>query len=98
MKPGPAISTRDDEFAGRQRGDDRLREVARLALRRLGELQRHVGREVAVGRVARALDHDAGGRPCRTQFFRQGAQSVLHELFYQVFQGVAVSERRLPRV
>ena len=86
------------EFAGRQRRDDRLRQVARLAFRRLGELQRDVGREVAVGRVARALDDDASGRPCRTQFFRQGAQSVLHELFYQVFQGVAVNERRLPRV
>jgi len=29
---------------------------------------------------------------------RLGAQSVLHELFYQVFQGVAVNERRLSRV
>ena len=62
MNPGPAISTLRDDVARGQGGDDRLRELARLALRGLRKLQRRVGREIAVRGIARALDHRRSGR------------------------------------
>jgi hypothetical protein len=86
------------EFAVRQRRDDCLREVARLALRRLGELQRDVLGKVAMGRIARAFDRDGGGRVARTQFFGQGADGVPQQFFDQVFQGFAFRARRQPEV
>ena len=56
-----------------------------------------VGASSGIGE-ALALDDDARRGLGRAQFFRQGAQRVPHERFDQVFQGVAVNERRLPRV
>jgi arginyl-tRNA synthetase len=44
----------------RQRRDQRLRELARIAPRRLGELHRRVRRIVAVARLLRALERDGG--------------------------------------
>src|SRR5262249_31378197 len=47
------------QIVGRKRVGDCLRELARLLARVLGEHHRGVGRHVAVGRIARRLDHDA---------------------------------------
>lgn len=60
MKPGPAIYL-GHVAAGRQRVDQRLRQRARVGFRRLRQQHRGVGREVAVGAILRALDHEIGG-------------------------------------
>src|SRR5690606_40254166 len=49
---------RGDRVAGRQRLDQRLRQGARVRLRRLGQQHRDVAGEVAVAAVLRALDHE----------------------------------------
>ena len=63
----------------RQRIDDRLRELARIAARGLGQLQRDVGREVAVRGVARALDVDRRTDVGRQDIGRQRRERSLHE-------------------
>ena len=83
-----------DEVALRQRIHDRLCDFPWLALRRLCDLHRRVRGEVAVGRVARAFD----GRRCRGRFGGpqlggKCGEGVPHQVFYQVFQGVAVRRR-----
>jgi len=47
-----------DRLVGRQRLDQGEREPARILARRLREPHRQIAREVAEGRVARALDLD----------------------------------------
>ena len=42
MNPAPAISTRATHGEGLERGDQRRRQLARIALERLGQLQRDV--------------------------------------------------------
>ena len=50
-----------DQRALRQRGHQRLRQLARVLARRLGDAHGDVALEVAVLRVARAFDHHLGG-------------------------------------
>jgi hypothetical protein len=49
------------QFTLRQRGHQRLRQVARILARRFGDAHGDVALEVAVLRIARALDHHLGG-------------------------------------
>jgi hypothetical protein len=49
-----------DEIVGAQFFRDPVRKIARLGLGVLGQHHRGVGRHVAVGCIARRLDHDAG--------------------------------------
>ena len=49
------------QLVGRQRGDDGLRQLARIAARRLGQPHGDVAGEVAVLRIAGALHRDLGG-------------------------------------
>ncbi len=60
MNPGPAMSVFAISGALPERGHDRLRRVARLHAHALGELQRHVGGEIAVVRVLGAVEVDRG--------------------------------------
>ena len=60
MKPAPATSALETSALLRQRGDDRLRQFARVLARRLGDAHGDVALEVAVLRVARAFDHHLG--------------------------------------
>ena len=71
------------DFGCRQRGHERLRELARILFLRLRELQRDVGREVAVLRLLRPIELDIGGgarsgataaTPCAQQLLQLGAQ------------------------
>ena len=50
-----------DEIALGKRGDDRLRQFARILAGGLGQPHRNVAGEVAVLFIARALDHDLRG-------------------------------------
>ena len=50
-----------DQRIRRQRGHQRLRQLARILARRLGDAHGDVALEVAVLRIARALDHHLGG-------------------------------------
>jgi hypothetical protein len=75
-----------DQLARRQRVEDRLRELPRVAARRLGELQRDVGGEIAVRGVAGALDVDDGSDDVGGQDVGgQGGERGLDELFDAVF-------------
>ena len=58
MNPAPAISIFSTRSDLRQRGDQRLRELARISLQRLRVLQRDVRREVAVLRLLRTIELD----------------------------------------
>ena len=71
-----------DQLARRQRVEDRLRQLPRVAARRLRQLQRNVRGEVAVRGVARALDVDDGADDVGGQDVgRQGGERGLDELF-----------------
>jgi hypothetical protein len=63
MKPGTGDLDLRDEIGRGQRGDERLRDVARLALQRLRMLERDVGREVAVLGLLRPVELDRGAAP-----------------------------------
>ena len=86
MKPAPAISVLCDQVRRRQRGDQRLRELARIALQRLRELQRDVRRDSrraaacfgrsSVDRRAGALGRD-GGEACGEPAFELARRSVM---------------------
>ena len=84
---GPGDLDLCDQFAGRQRIDHRLRQLARILARGLRELQRDVGREVAVRRIARTFDFDDGQRNIGRQHLRrQRCQRGLQQLFDLDFQ------------
>ena len=86
MKPGPAISARSISSLGRQRVEDRLRQLPRVAARRFRQLQRDVRGEIAVRGVARALDVDDGADDVGGQDVgRQGGERGLDELFDPIF-------------
>ena len=61
-------------IAGRKRRNDVLRELARLALQRLSELQGDVGGEVAVLGLARALDEEGRVGMLRRNLAERGTQ------------------------
>ncbi len=80
-----------DELTRRQRVHDRLGDVARLALRNPGKLHCRIGGEIAVGRVAGAFDRRYESGCFRAgEFIWQRRKRIAHQVFYQVFQGVAV--------
>ena len=60
MNPAPASSALATSSLFGSACDDRLRELARILARSLGEPHRDVAREVAVFLVARAFDDDLG--------------------------------------
>ena len=60
MKPAPAISALVIRLFAGQGRDDGLRQFARVLARGLGEAHGDVAGEVAVLRIARALDHHLG--------------------------------------
>ena len=60
MKPGPATSTLSISGSARSFSAIGVGELARLLAGILGEHHGGVGRHVAMRRVARRLDHDAG--------------------------------------
>ena len=81
-----------DQLAGRQRVEDRLRQLPRVAARRFCQLQRNVGREIAVRGVARALDVDDGSDDVGGQDVgRQGGERGLDELFDPIFHDASLS-------
>ena len=45
---------------GQEQVSERLRAVTRIFLQRLGDLHSHVAGDVAMGRIARALEHHVG--------------------------------------
>jgi hypothetical protein len=65
-----------DQLRGRQLGQQQAGELARVALERLGELQREVGGEVAVARLLRALQQDGGGGQIRRDALQRGLEQV----------------------
>jgi len=65
-----------DQLRGRQLGEQQAGELARVALERLGELQREVGGEVAVARLLRALQQDGGGGEIRRDALQRGLEQV----------------------
>ena len=82
MKPGPAMSARAISSLRGERRDDRLGDLARLAAHALGELQRHVGGEVAVVAVLRAIELDrdvagASGKAVRDRLLRRGRRGAI---------------------
>jgi len=81
-------------------GHDLLRELAGFALRGLRELHCDVAGEIAVRRVARAFDGaDTSHYVNWAQIVRKRGQGVPHQVFDQVFQGVAAWKvRRDPSV
>jgi hypothetical protein len=90
---GPRNFDSFDAVAGGQHFEYGPGEFARILLRGAGELHRRVARKVAVAGVPGALDMDGQVvRRSGAQIFRQGRNSVLHQFFYQVFQGVAVTK------
>ena len=58
MKPGPATSTAAIRSSARSLAAICFGEIARLCLGLLGQHHRGVGRHVAMGGIARRLDHD----------------------------------------
>ena len=87
-----------DDLVRRQRGDDLLRELARVRARGLRGLHRDVRREVAVRDVAGALDAGRGRRRVAESARRQRRERVCHELFDQVFQArKSISQFRVDR-
>ena len=65
----------------RQRRDDRLGELARVAARRFCQPQRNIGREIAMLRIARALDDDRGAlRLARKRGIAHAGQSAEQKL------------------
>ena len=60
MKPGPATSTDATSSSARSFSAILSARSRGLCLGLLGEHHRGVGRHVAMGRIARRLDHDAG--------------------------------------
>jgi hypothetical protein len=78
----------------RQRGDDGLGKLTRVAACGLGQAHGHVRGEVAVLRIARALDGDSGrvGRFCdeRADELLQGGDEKLFQLR---FQGLTACDR-----
>ena len=81
-----------DQLARRQRVEDRLRQLPRIAARRLRQLQRNVRREIAVRGIARALDVDDGADDVGGQDVgRQSGERGLDELFDPIFHEKQVS-------
>ena len=72
MNPAPAISILSTRSDCRQRGDERLRELARIRLQRLRVLQCDVRCEVAVLRLLRTVELDIGG----WRFRRNGGHAI----------------------
>src|SRR4030095_8563440 len=71
-----------DQLARRQRAENRLRQLPRITARRFCQLQRNVGREIAVRGVAGALDVDDGANDVGGQNVgRQGGEGGLDQLF-----------------
>ena len=68
-----------DQRVRRQRGDQRLRQLARILARRLGDAHRDVALEVAVLRIARALDHHLRGISRLGQNQREQVIAAPHE-------------------
>jgi hypothetical protein len=60
-EPGAGDFGTGDQRIGGQRGHQRLRQIARVLARRLGDAHGDVALEVAVLRVACAFDHHLGG-------------------------------------
>jgi len=77
-----------DEVVRGDRGDDRLRELARIGARGLGEAHRDAGREVAVRDVAAALDRGIGRRRGAERAGWQSRERVQYELFDAIFQAL----------
>ena len=88
MKPGPAISTLAIASLRRQRGDDRLGDIARLLRGGLGQQERNVRREIAVFAALGALDDERrriDGRQ-RAGGLQRG-QSLEDRIAEQLFHG-----------
>ena len=83
---GPGDLRPLDQLARRQRVENRLRQLPRVASRRFCQLQRNVRGEIAVRGVARALDVDDGADDVGGQDVgRQGSERGLDELFDPIF-------------
>src|SRR5690348_18395875 len=81
-----------DQLAVRQRVEDGLRQLPRIAARWLGELQRDVRSEIAVRGVARTLDIDDGAHDVSGQDVGgQSGERGLDELFDLVFHAASLS-------
>ena len=61
MKPAPATSALSDQRIRRQRRNQRLRQLAWILACRFREAHGDIALEVAVLRIARALDHHQSG-------------------------------------
>src|SRR6185295_14870660 len=86
------------ERTRRQRRDDGLSKLPRIATRRLSEAHRHVRGEVAVLGVARVLDaHGIGGGSFRQKRSDELLQSAEDQLFNLLLQRVATVETREAR-
>ena len=77
-----------DQLARRQRVENRLRQLARIAARRFCQLQRNVRREIAVRGILGPIDvddraHDIGGQ----NVGGQGGEGGLDQLFDTKFHG-----------
>lgn len=70
-----------DQRGRRQLGQQQAGELARVALERLGQLQREVGGKVAVAGLFRALEQDGGGGQIRRHAVQRGLQQIGQEDF-----------------
>ena len=70
-----------DQFGRRQLGQQQAGELARIALERLGQLQREVGGEIAVARLLRALEQDGGVGQIGRHALQRGHQQIGQQNF-----------------
>jgi hypothetical protein len=82
-----------DEIVGAEPLGDFLSQLARLLAGVLGERHRGIGRHIAVGRIARRLDHDAGEVGVRAKQ-RSGRRAHASEHGGEEVQGYARGDRR----
>ena len=89
MKPAPAISTLATAGLDGSTAHQRLRQFARILARCLGEPHGEIAREIAVLRVAGALDLDARNRARRAAPGLRGnaAERLRQQFFDQGLQG-----------
>ena len=70
-----------DQLRGRQLGQQQGGELTRIALERLGQLQRKIGGEVAVVRLLRALQQDGDLELVRRHALQRGLEQIVQQDF-----------------